>query len=385
MTSSTGTPSFDFQTRSCPWRGQARKRFIEQHGSFDEPGVRQRWRKTLAGLCTQTRGEAIPGYGPSGLQDNGHADGLNAHWAAEWIERRAWGSQPFLIAVGFRKPHVPFVVPQTYFDLYDPESLLLPPRGPRSFDAASKYALSKRYRAFGFDYEQENLPLRRAYTHAYLSCLSFADAQIGVVLDALESANLTEDTLILLASDNGYLLGEYRMWGKDNLYENCVRVPLIVSAPGWMKSPGRTNAICELIDIFPTVCQWCGVEPPAVVQGMSLAPVLQEPNCRAPVDGIHHRQAKCGPGKIDSNGRMEIHGMVGAGAAELLDSTEKSNRIDDDRLQDLVIELRERLASAAQRAQDAPRNCRASYPHPPQVRQQDSRFRIRMLTAIFQH
>ncbi len=111
-----------------------------------------------------------------------------------------------------------------YFDLYDPESLLLPPRGPRIVRRGFQVLrVTKRYRAFGFDYEQENLPLRRAYTHAYLSCLSFADAQIGVVLDALESANLTEDTLILLASDNGYLLGEYRLWGKDNLYENCVQ------------------------------------------------------------------------------------------------------------------------------------------------------------------
>ena len=227
-------------------------------------------------------------------------------------------------------------------------------RGARGCcDSASKYALTKRYRAFGFNYEQENLPLRRAYTHAYLSCLSFVDAQIGVVLDALETANLTEDTLIILASDNGYLLGEYRLWGKDNLYENCVRVPLIVSAPGWMKSPGRTNAICELIDIFPTVCQWCGVESPSVVQGMSLAPVLQDPTAdhRSMAYTIARRSA--GLGRSIRTDDWRYTEWMGPDAAELLDSTEKSNRIDDDRLQDLIIELQECLASAARRAQDA--------------------------------
>ena len=332
----------------------ARKRFIEEHGNFGKPGLRERWRETLAELCTQTRGEETPGYGPSGLQDNGHADGLNAHWAAEWIERRAWGSQPFLIAVGFRKPHVPFVVPQTYFDLYDPESLLLPPRGPRSFDAASKYALSKRYRLSGLTTSGRICLYDALYTHAYLSCLSFADAQIGVVLDALESANLTEDTLIVMASDNGYLLGEYRMWGKDNLYENCVRVPLIVSAPGWMKSPGRTNAICELIDIFSTVCQWCDVEPPAVVQGMSLASVLQDPTAdhRSMAYTIARRRA--GLGRSIRTEDWRYTEWIGPGAAELLDSTEQSNRIDDASLKGLIIEFRERLASAARRAQDAP-------------------------------
>ena len=123
-----------------PVAKRAREQFIKQYGQFGDAAVRGRWRKTLAELCTQTRGQRTPGYGPSGLDDNGHADGLNARWAADLIERRAWGSQPFLIAVGIQKPHVPFVVPHRYFDLYDPESLLLSPQSPRAPDSASEFA-----------------------------------------------------------------------------------------------------------------------------------------------------------------------------------------------------------------------------------------------------
>ncbi len=332
----------------------ARKEFIEQHRNFDEPGSRVLWRKTLAGLCTQTRGERKPGYGPSGLQDSGHADGLNARWAAELIEQRDWGSQPFFIAVGFAKPHVPLVVPKKYFDLYDPESLLLPTRSPRPLDAASKYALTKRYIDFGFDYERENLPLRRAYTHAYLSCVSFVDAQIGILLDALDSADLAEDTLVLCVSGNGFLLGEYRMWGKEYLYENCLRVPLIISAPGWTDAPGRSPAICELIDIFPTVCEWCGVETPEMVQGRSLATVLKDPHSehKPMAYTVAYRGGVLGRSVCTADWRYTEWG--GPVVAELLDSTEQENRIDDDSLRDVKTELRKHLHIASMNAQCAP-------------------------------
>lgn len=155
-----------------------------------------------------------------------------------------------------------------------------------------------------------------------------------------------------MASDNGYLLGEFRLWGKDNLNENCVRVPLIVSAPGWMKSPGRTNAICELIDIFPTVCQWCEVDSPSVVQGKSLAPVLKDPlaDHRSMAYTIARRNA--GLGRSIRTEDWRYTEWPGPGATELLDSTEQTNRISDANLRDVTIELQESLASAARRAQN---------------------------------
>ncbi len=327
----------------------ARKQFLETH-SFLEAGSRELWRKTLATLAPQTSGQNPPGHGPSGLSDRGHADGLNARWAAEWINSRAWGDRPFFIAVGFEKPHVPFVVPKDYFDLYDASALRFSAESPRSADKATAQSVTRRYEHFGFRYDREDAALRRKYLHAYFSCVSFVDAQIELVVSALRSAKLADDTLIVVVADDGYMLGERRLWGNDTLYDSCTRVPLIVSAPGWAPGPGRTNAICELVDLFPTVCEWCGVASPDEAQGRSLASVIKEPKSEHK-SFAYSIVRRGGPlARSIRTARWRYTEWPGLNATELLDVTGQANRTDDPELTLVKAELRDQLAAAAKAA-----------------------------------
>lgn len=328
----------------------ARKAFIAEHSNFFEPGSRVLWRKTLAKLAPQTSGQVPPGYGPSGLDDRGHADGRNASCAADWINNRAWGDRPFFIAVGFEKPHVPFVVPQRYFELYDPNSLLFAAEVPRTVDEATADSATMTYKRFGFRSDGDDVVLRRKYLQAYFSSVSFVDAQIGLVLDAIESANVADDTLIILAADNGYLLGRYRLWGKDMLYDGCTRVPLIVSAPGWSNGPGRTSKICELVDLFPTVCDWCGIDPPDVVQGRSLASVIKDPHSKHKSSAYSIVRRGGHLARSIRTAHWRYTEWDGPDVTELLDVTGQPNRTHDPELESVKATLRTLLAVAANEA-----------------------------------
>lgn len=138
-----------------------------------------------------------------------------------------------------------------------------------------------RYNGFGFEFGVENDELRREYMQAYHACITFIDAQIGVVFDALQSTGHWEDTIVVLTSDHGYLLGEKFMWGKVMLFETCDRVPLVIRVPSSVKrgqtTAGSTSAgLVELLDLYPTLAELCQISPPDELQGRSLVPMLSD-------------------------------------------------------------------------------------------------------------
>ncbi|UGU15948.1 sulfatase [Sinomicrobium kalidii] len=224
-------------------------------------------------------GKLLPYYS----SDTPEAQMTDAVIARIAIERmRKLKDKPFFMAVGFKNPHLPFVAPKKYWDLYDPDHIKIPER--KDPEGVSKYAFVrwsgelKKY--YGIDrYKKEGyLPddLSRNLIHGYYAAVSMIDAQVGRLLDALDELGLRENTIVVLWGDHGWKLGEYGMWAKHSNAELDTRAPLIISAPGFSKGE-KTRSLAELVDVYPTLCELSGIEQPGHLQGESLVPVLTDP------------------------------------------------------------------------------------------------------------
>ncbi len=267
-----------FENDELPIVTAAREKFEAQHGPIDRGKNRRLWRTILPTIGTQTRGQTRPGYGPSGLRDEQHRDGKNARQIATWLKQKPFGDKPFFMACGIHKPHVPFLAPDRYFAMYPKTSLVLTREPPNFWEQAPRSAMVRRYEGFGFRLGVENDALRREYMQAYHACISFIDAQIGLMLDALEQSGHAHDTIVVLTSDHGYQLGEHFMWGKVTLFEVCSRVPLLVRVPGVTRPGSASDELVELVDLYPTLCELCGVVAPAGLHGRSFVPLLRDPS-----------------------------------------------------------------------------------------------------------
>lgn len=258
----------------------ARERFEAENGSIEEQKNRRRWRELKKQVSAGLNAQTPPGHGRSGLTDKQHKDGKNARQVAEWLAGNANGDKPFFIACGIQKPHVPFLAPDKYFEMYPLSELTYTPDRPHLWDSIPRTAISKRYEAFGFELGQENHALRREYTQAYHACISFIDAQLKIVFDALEESGHAEDTIVIFTSDHGYHLGDHFLWGKVTLFDIGARVPFIVRAPGITKAGATSEAMVELVDIYPTLVDLTGLVAPDHLQGVSLRPLLGYPERR---------------------------------------------------------------------------------------------------------
>jgi len=182
-------------------------------------------------------------------------------------------NEPFFIAAGLIRPHYPNVAPEHCFEPYLWQNIKLPETVENDLDDIPKLGRAKIMNA--------NNPIgkfpdnQKRMWAAYYATVTFMDEQLGRILDELERLGLRESTAIMLLSDHGYHLGEHTFWQKQNLHEEVARVPLIVSVPG-MK-PGQTDAITELVDIYPTLAELAGLPVPEKVQGISFVPVLKNP------------------------------------------------------------------------------------------------------------
>lgn len=266
-----------FENDELPVVRKARLQFEAEHGSVEERKNRRAWMEAKKKASAPLDGQTPPGYGRSGLSDEQHKDGKNARQVARWLTEKAHGDQPFFIACGIQKPHVPFLAPDPYFDRYPTKDIVYTPDHPNLWDSLPKTALVKRYEAFGFELGVENDALRREYMQAYHACISFIDAQIAIVLDALKQSGHWDDTIILFTSDHGYHLGDHFLWGKVTLFDIGAKVPFMVRVPGLTQGGTRSDAMVELVDIYPTLAELAGLAPPPHLQGMSLRPLLDHP------------------------------------------------------------------------------------------------------------
>jgi len=207
--------------------------------------------------------------------DRYHTDGMlaaDAEWVLERCARRK--DRPFVLAVGFYRPHTPYVAPKPYFDRY-PEGKMPVVRG-----VAEDQADLPRAALFSYKREQDVLTddLRRQCVQAYYASTTFMDAQVGRVLDALQRLELAENTIVVFTSDHGYHLGEHGLWQKMSLFEQSARVPLIIATPNAPAKGGVAKDPVGLIDLYPTLAELCGVKTPENLQGQSLLPMLNDPN-----------------------------------------------------------------------------------------------------------
>jgi len=187
----------------------------------------------------------------------------------------------FFLAVGFLRPHLPFVAPKQYWDLYDPQALpsaeidALPLGTPRVADNRSRELLLQ-YR--GLPRKPPLDPdLATRLVHGYYACVSYVDAQIGRLLDGLRGLNLADNTVVILTSDHGWHLGDHGMWGKATVFEKATRVPLIIRAPNMTAQGTSTDSLVELVGLYPTLCDLAGLPKPRHLQGASFAKLLDRP------------------------------------------------------------------------------------------------------------
>ncbi len=206
--------------------------------------------------------------------DAEQTDGMIATEAIALLEQHR--AEPFFLGVGFFRPHTPFVAPKEYFDLYPLESVPLPGAPPEDRDDLPPAAFAHNNPTPNYGLDERTC---RKALQAYLASVSFVDAQIGRVLDALDALGLAEKTVVVLWSDHGFHLGEHLgVWQKRTLFEESARAPLLICAPGANGNGRACSRIVEFVDIYPTVASLCELPPPKTLAGRSLAPLLDDPD-----------------------------------------------------------------------------------------------------------
>jgi iduronate 2-sulfatase len=233
------------------------------------------------------RGVALYNYsaGPpvecADVADNAYRDGALADAARTALKTLAAQDQPFFLAVGFYKPHLPFNAPKRYWDLYDREKVSLA-TNPEAPEGAPAIAMHN----FGELRSYQGIPKKgklaeaqaRELVHGYYACVSFVDAQIGKVVDELERLGLSENTIVIVWGDHGWHLGDHGLWCKHTNFESAARVPMIIRVPG-AESAGRScHALTEFVDIYPSLCDLAGIPTPPHVEGTSFAALIQDPD-----------------------------------------------------------------------------------------------------------
>lgn len=202
--------------------------------------------------------------------DMAHSDGKTAAKAVELIRKHK--NEPFFLAVGFVRPHVPFVAPKEYFSPYPHDQIVLPPKVENDWDDIPAAGINYVTSVNG----QMSVEQEQKATAAYYASVAYLDAQVGSVLQALRDEGLEDNTIVIFTSDHGYHLGEHRFWMKVSLHEESVRVPLIIKVPG--KKPAVCHSLTELLDLYPTVASLAGLNYSKHLQGKSLVEVLDNPD-----------------------------------------------------------------------------------------------------------
>jgi arylsulfatase A-like enzyme len=219
------------------------------------------------------------------VPDNAYNDGANALRALEILEKLKLDDKPFFFAVGFSKPHLPFVAPKKYWDLYKREDMPV-----AAFQEQPKNSVDVAFHNSGEIRAYTDIPPLLSFTdqkaygltlplvkqkeliHGYYAAISYMDAQVGKVLDKLDALGLTKNTIIVLWGDHGWHLGDHNLWCKHTNFEQATRTPLIIAAPGIKAT--TSNAPSEFVDVFPTLCDLAGVKIPETLDGKSLKPLM---------------------------------------------------------------------------------------------------------------
>lgn len=255
----------------APWRVGSGGDWHRIEENFHTPEGRASLRRLPNGKTTSVPWEAAD------VPDDAYPDGQYANKAIDLLGQFHDGGEPFFLALGFLRPHLPLNAPKRYWDLYPedsiqlPEWMKLPVDAPRQADY--NWGELRNYQGI-----PKSGPLAeeqaRTLIRAYLASVSYVDAQVGHLLDALDTLGLADDTIIVLWGDHGWNLGEHGFWCKHTTFESSLRAPLVFRGPG--VSQGTSEALVELVDIYPTLLEMAGIAVPDHAEGTSLVPQLQD-------------------------------------------------------------------------------------------------------------
>ena len=210
-----------------------------------------------------------------------YGDGYNTQLAIATMKEMVKGDKPFFLGLGYKKPHLNWTAPKRYWDLYDPEKIpmadqVAAPDGGAAMGLHASFEL--RTRAGIPKIGPLGPDLSRTLKHAYLACVSYVDAQIGLMINELEKAGIRDNTIIIVWGDHGWHLGDMGVWGKATNYEIATRVPMMIWTPNMKRRGKPTDALVELVDIYPTLCELAGLPVPARLEGHSFVPLLDNPD-----------------------------------------------------------------------------------------------------------
>ncbi|MDA8967692.1 sulfatase-like hydrolase/transferase [bacterium] len=243
------------------------------------------------------------------VSDNTLYDGKVADVAIQKLKAFQKQTKPFFLAVGFIKPHSPYIAPKKYFDLYRDVSLAEQQELPTG---APPYAghRSGELRRYSDQPRQGQIPRlnQQRVRHAYYACVSYIDAQVGRVLEALQAADLSNNTIVVLVGDHGYHLGEQGLWGKTTNFELDTRVPLIIRAPGVTTAGSSSKGLVELVDLFPTLAKLAGLPVPDQLASEGFVPTLRDPN--QPTKAFALSQYPRGGGRMGYSMRNATHRLT---------------------------------------------------------------------------
>lgn len=267
---SWSVPHWDAQTENPIYGPKGRKATADRQAAARAQGKPSRWEDGMKG----------PFYDDPDIPDNALPDGKTADRAVAVL--REIKDQPFFFAVGFHKPHLPFVAPKKYWDLYSEAELPLAthPFPGRNAPPCAFHDWTAELR--GYLGMPEKGPMTEAQArkmiHGYYAAVSYADAQVGRLLDALDQLGLRDKTIVLLWGDHGWHLGDHGLWGKQTNFENATRAPLIISVPGQTTAGRKTEALVEFVDLYPTLVDLCGLPMPPDLEGTSFRPLIENPD-----------------------------------------------------------------------------------------------------------
>lgn len=258
------------------------KPYLPQKGIGWQSYVTKESKKIVESNRTSLKPNQIigPAYEAADVADNGYPDGMVADKVIKDLNAFSDSGEPFFLAVGFWKPHLPFNAPKKYWDMYKEEDMPLAdnPFMPKNAPAEASHEWNELRGMY------DGIPkkgavsdeLAQKLTHGYYACVSYTDAQVGKVLKELERLGLAENTVVVLWGDHGWHLGEHGLWCKHCSFDRVLNAPLIIRAPG-KASGAKTETLVEFIDIYPTLCDLTGLKQPSHLDGKSLVPVLKNP------------------------------------------------------------------------------------------------------------
>ena len=237
------------------------------------------WMNSESGKTINPKTMRGPFCESADVEDNAYDDGKLAERTVRDLKRLKELGEPFFLACGFWKPHLPFNAPKRYWDLYRREEIPMPENRYCPEGLPEQVRNSSEIYAYARVTDTSDIEFQREVKHGYYACLSYVDAQIGKVLNALDELGLADNTIVVLLGDHGWNLGEHNFIGKHNLMDRSTHVPLIIRVPGMKK--GQTESMVEFVDLYPTLCELCGLPlPEGQLSGQSFARVFDDLEAR---------------------------------------------------------------------------------------------------------